>query len=64
MSRISIIYIDKLFNRRNNNQVSHSGINDFLSQGVTKKEYFDYKRKVNVFFQQISGYSFVANSRD
>ncbi len=64
VSMVSIIYIAKLFNRRNNNKASHSGTNNFLSQGVTKQEYFNYKGKMNIFLREISSYSFAASGRD
>lgn len=47
--------IQNLFKRRNNNDVSHPGTDELLSQGVTKEEYKKYKKVVGKCLNEILG---------
>lgn len=47
------IKIRNLFDRRNNNQVSHPGNDSSVSWGVSKDEYFDYHKCVGDCIQRI-----------
>lgn len=46
VSNITTIQINNLFDRRNNNGISHSGTDDIMFTGVNKDEYLKYKTSV------------------
>ncbi len=46
ISNTTMIHINNLFDRRNNNGISHSGTDDIMFTGVNKDEYFKYKDNV------------------
>ncbi|MFW6026851.1 MAG: hypothetical protein ACOCRX_10965 [Candidatus Woesearchaeota archaeon] len=46
VSNKTTIQINNLFDRRNNNGISHSGTDDIMFTGVNKDEYLKYKKSV------------------
>ena len=56
VSYVSKNNIQNLFKRRNNNCVSHSGIDELLSQGVSKVEYEKYKENVGRCLKELVMY--------